>query len=148
MVVIIDIPYAVDIGAITSQPIRNRAFNQGLDKGTLKSGGGRRWNFSPPVLWNNILIRLHKICIIGSTFTTHYSDIIKVGTYIDSIVGTIWFFFVRARATFLLRLNSVRDKAYIILIWLKVVYNFLYYCISSPFLFFSFRSLFINNPII
>ena len=45
-------------------------------------------NFSPLVLWNNMLIRLHKICIIRSTFTTYYSNIIDVGSYIVSIVET------------------------------------------------------------
>ena len=89
------IPYTVDIGAITNKPIRTRAFNQGLGKRNFKIWwwpGLWQWDFSPPVLWNNILIRLHKICIIGSTLITHYNDIIMVGTYVDSIVETFWFF--------------------------------------------------------
>jgi len=31
---------------------------------------------------------LYKICIVGSTFATYYSDIIEVGSYIVSIVET------------------------------------------------------------
>ena len=50
--------------------------------------GLRRWNFGLLILWNNILIRLHKICIIGSTFTTHCGNKIEVRSYIDSMVET------------------------------------------------------------
>ena len=40
------------------------------------------------MLWNNILIRLNKVCIIRSTFTAHYSGLINIQSYINTTAET------------------------------------------------------------
>jgi hypothetical protein len=40
------------------------------------------------VLWNDILIGFNKICIIRSTFTAHCGGLIKIQSYIDTMVET------------------------------------------------------------
>jgi hypothetical protein len=40
------------------------------------------------MLWNNILIRFNKVCIIGSTFTAYYSGLINIQSYIDTTAET------------------------------------------------------------
>ena len=40
------------------------------------------------MLWNNILIRLNKVCIIGSTFTAYYGGSINIQIYIDTTAET------------------------------------------------------------
>jgi len=40
------------------------------------------------MLWNNILIRLNKVCIIKSTFIAYSGNIINIQSYIDTTAET------------------------------------------------------------
>jgi hypothetical protein len=40
------------------------------------------------MLWNNILIRLNKVCIIGSTFTAYCGGLINIQSCIDTTAET------------------------------------------------------------
>ena len=60
------------------------------------------------ILRYDILVRLDKIYIIGRTFTTYYSSLIEVESYLDTIIETIVNILVFAHGLhFLNDLNSV-----------------------------------------
>ena len=40
------------------------------------------------ILWDNILIRLNKVCIIGRTFTAYCGGLITIRSYMDTLVET------------------------------------------------------------